>query len=86
MGMILSDRSRRWVSLAAVFTNAVNLKGVTGGGVMVSASDLLLQVVHFLGEEFHGTAALRADHMMMATPVVLVLITGDAIMEGDFAG
>ena len=72
--------------LAAILTNAINLEGVAGGGVVVSASDFLLQLVHFMGKEFHRTAAFGADHMVMAAPVVLVLVAGNAIVESDFAG
>lgn len=52
----------------------------------MSASDFLFQLIHFPGKEFHGTAALRANHMVMTAPVVLVFEAGNAIVEGDFAG
>jgi hypothetical protein len=59
---------------------------VAGGGVVVPAADFLLQLVHFARKKFHRTAALGADHVVMAAPVVLVLVAGDAVVEGDFAG
>ncbi len=59
---------------------------MTGRSVIVSTAYFLLQLIHFVGKEFHRTAALRANHVVMAAAVVLVLITGNAIVEGDFAG
>lgn len=81
----LSDRQRR-ISPAALLADAIDLKGVARGRIMVPAPDFLLQVVHFPREKFHRTAALGADHMMMAAPVVLMLVAGDAVMERNFAG
>src|SRR5258708_40177344 len=54
--------------------------------VVVSATYFLLQLIHFARKEFHRTAAFGANHVVMAAAVVLVLVTGDAIVEGDFAG
>jgi hypothetical protein len=70
---------------AAVLANAVNLEGVTGRRVVVSAPDFLLQLVHIAGKKFHRTPAFGTDHMVMAAPVVLMLVARDAIVEGDFA-
>jgi hypothetical protein len=39
--------------LAAVFADTINLKRVPGGGVVVPAADLLLQLVNFTGEKLH---------------------------------
>ncbi len=86
MGMNSSGRPRRSVFLATVLANAINLESMTGGCVVMSASDLLLQLLHFPGKEFHRTAAFGADHVVMAPPVVLMLIAGNAIVESDFAG
>ncbi len=80
-----SDRQGR-ISLAAFLANTIDLKGVAGGRIMVPAPDLLLKVIHFSREKFHRTAALRANHMMMAAPVVLVLVPSNAVMKRDFAG
>jgi hypothetical protein len=62
------------------------LESVTGGSVIVSVSDFLLQLLHFAGKKLHRTAALGADHVVMAAPVVLMLIPGDPIVESDLAG
>lgn len=53
---------------------------------MVLASDLLLDFSDFLGEKFDRGAALGAHHVVMTAAVVLMFITGDAVVEGDFAG
>jgi len=53
---------------------------------MVPASDLLLELSHFLGEKLDRRSALSTHHVMMAAAIVLVFITGDAIMKGNFAG
>ena len=39
-----------------------------------------------LGKEFDRTAAIGADHVVMAAAVVLVLVACDAVVESDFAG
>lgn len=83
--MVVSDYLARLL-LAAIFAHPVDLKGVAGGGVMVLASDLLLQVVHFGREKFYRTAALGTHHVMVAAPVVLVFEARNAIVKGDFAG
>src|SRR6266446_8836272 len=83
--MILSDRPSI-VLFAAVLANTINLEGVTGRGVVVSAADFLLQLIHFAGKELHRTPAFGADHVVMAAAVVLMLVAGDAVVEGDFAG
>ena len=70
--------------LSAVFADAVDLEGVASGLVMIFAPDLLFELVYLRREKFDGAAALGADHMMMAAPVVLVLVTGNAIMKGNF--
>jgi len=74
------------VLLAAVFANSINLKRVAGGEVVISTADLLLELTDFLGKELDGTATAGADHVVMAAAVVLVLVAGDAIVEGDFTG
>src|ERR1044071_2322241 len=74
------------VLFAAVFANPVNLEGVAGGEVLVFVSDLLLEASDFLRKEFHRTAALGADHVVMAAPIVLVLVAGNAVVKGHLAG
>ncbi len=56
------------------------------GFVLIAAADFLLKMVHFRGKELDGTAALRANHVMVAAAVVLMLVAGDAIVKSDFAG
>ena len=68
-----------------VFTQAVDLEGVPRGGVVMFATDLLFQPVDLRRKEFHRTAALRTHHVMMAAAVVLMLITGDAVVKSHFA-
>ena len=86
MASIPSDGPRPAIFLAAIFANSIDLESVAGGGVAVSTAYFLLQLIHFVGEKFHGTAALGADHMMMAAPIVLMLVAGDAVVERDLAG
>jgi hypothetical protein len=74
------------VLFAAVFADSINLKSVAGREVVILAADFLLELADFLGKEFDRTAAVGADHVMMAAAIVLVLVAGDAVMEGDFAG
>ena len=74
------------VLLTAVFTDTVDLEGVAGCQVMIFAANLLLEFADFLGEEFDGTPATGADHVVMAAPVVLVFVTRNAVVEGDLAG
>ena len=52
----------------------------------MAAADFLLQLIYFPRKKFHGTAALGADHVVMAAAVVLVLVAGNAVVEGDFTG
>ena len=72
--------------IAAFFANAVDLKGMAGGHVTVLASDLLFDFSNLLREKFHRCAALRAHHVVVTAPVVLVLVARDAVMKGNFAG
>ena len=74
------------VLLAAVFADSIDLKGVPGSEVVIFAADLLLEAPYFLRKEFNRTAAAGADHVVMAAAIVLVLVAGNAVVEGDFAG
>ena len=74
------------VLFAAVFANPINLKSVPGGEVVIFAADFLLELADLLGKEFDRTATVGADHVVMAATVVLVLVAGDAVVEGNFAG
>ena len=59
---------------------------MAGGDVVVFASDLAFELAYFLREKFHGTAAVGADHVVMAAAIVLVFVSSDAVVKGDFAG
>src|SRR5438270_10335923 len=75
-----------WRFLATLFAHTINLEGVAASLVVVFATDLLLQFIHFRREELNRAAAVGADHVVMAAAVVLVLITRDAVVKGHFAG
>lgn len=72
--------------LAAVFTDAIDLEVVTGSVKMIFAANFFFQLAHLRGEKLNGRAALRADHVMMAAPVELMLIAGHAVWEWNSAG
>jgi hypothetical protein len=59
---------------------------MAGGGVVVAAADFQFDLIDLAGKELDRTAAFGADHVVMAATIVLVLIAGNAIVEGDFAG
>lgn len=54
--------------------------------VVVFPADFLFQLFKFRGEEFHRRATFGADHVVVSAAVVLVLVAGDAVVEGDFGG
>lgn len=70
---------------SAVLTNAVNLECVTGRQVMVLAPDFLFDFSDFWQKKLDRSPALRANHVMVTSSVVLVLEAGDPIVEGDLA-
>jgi hypothetical protein len=74
------------VLLAAVFANSINLKGVASGDVVVFVSDFLFELADLLGKKFDRTATAGANHVVMAAPVVLVLVAGNAVVERNFTG
>jgi hypothetical protein len=74
------------VLFAAVFANSINLEGVASGEVAVFAAYFLLEAADILREKFDRTAAVGADHVVMAATVVLVLVAGNTVVEGDLAG
>jgi hypothetical protein len=53
---------------------------------MIPAAYLLLELANLLREEFHGTPALGADHVVVAAAIVLMFVASDAIVKSDFAG
>ena len=72
--------------LATVFADTVDLECVATGLVVVFAANLLLEFIDFRREEFDRTSAVGADHVMVAATVVLMLVSGNAVVKGDFAG
>ena len=80
-----------WVGLVlqatvflAVLTEAIDLKGVATGHVMVLAADFLFDLADLWRKELHRSTASGADHVVMAAAVVLVLVASDAIVKRDF--
>lgn len=71
---------------AAFFTDTVDLKGMSGGEIVIFTADFLFQLAHLLGKELDRTAAFGTNHVMMTAAIVLVLVTRNAIVKGDFAG
>ena len=72
--------------LLTFLANTVDLEAVAGGNVPVLAADLLLDAFDVGREKFHRAAAMGTDQMMMIASLVLVFVTGDAVLEGDLAG
>jgi len=81
-----NSASIRLLRIAAFFANAVNLKGVACRNVMMLAADFLFDLSDFLGEKLDRRTAFGADHVVMIAAVVLMLVAGDAVVEGDLAG
>ena len=74
------------ILFAAIFADTVDLESVAGGEVVILLADLLFQLTNLLRKKFHRTAAFRANHVMVAAPVVLMFVASDAIMKGHFTG
>jgi hypothetical protein len=79
------DDSPSIVFPSAIFAHTINLKSVAGGYVMVLVSNFVFDFPDFLREKFHRSSTFRAHHVVMTTPVVLVFVTRNAIVKGDFA-
>jgi len=79
------DDSPSIVFLSAIFAHSINLKSVAGGYVMVLVPNFVFNFPDFLREKFHRSSTFGTDHMVMTTPVVLMFITRNAIVKGDFA-
>ena len=71
--------------MPAFLADTVNLEKMASGNKMVLTPDLLLHAIHFRGKELDRSAAFRTDHVVMAAPVVLVFITGYAILKRHHA-
>ena len=80
------DNSPAIALLSAVLTNAINLECVSGRQVMVLASDFLFDLSDFWQKKLDRSPALRANHVMVTSSVVLVLEARDPIVKGDLAG
>lgn len=84
---MISDEFAAGVSLLlAIVAGPVDLEAVAGGEVVVFLADLAFQVFQFGGKEFHRASALGTDHVVVSAAVVLMFVTRDAVMEGDFTG
>lgn len=83
---LLESRLNRLLFPLALFADAIDLERVARGGIPVFAAYLLLEPLNFWREEFDGAAAFGADHVVMTTAVVLVLVPGDTVLELNRAG
>jgi hypothetical protein len=72
--------------LAAVLAETIDLKCVAGGIEVILAANFLFQLAHLGGEELDGNSAAGANHVVMATAVELMFVTGYAVVKSDFAG
>lgn len=72
--------------LAAVFTYAVDLEVVAGRVKVIFTADVLFNLGYFGRKELDGSAAVGADHVMVVTPVELVLIARHAVRKRNSAG
>src|SRR5579864_7644146 len=82
----MGSGSLRASRLAAVFTDPVNLKGMTSGVKMIPAANFLFQLSYFRRKEFDRSPAIGTHHMMMAAAVELVLVAGHSVMKSHLAG
>jgi len=72
------------VVLTTVLAQAVNLEGVACGFVVMLAPDLLLKPIDFRREELNRTSTSGTDHVMVATAIVLMLVTRNTVVKGNF--
>ena len=72
--------------LSALGADAVNLKGVAGCQVVVLAPNFLFHFSNLGRKKFHRCATLGANHMVMAPPIVLMFVAGDAVVKRHRAG
>ena len=59
---------------------------MAGGHVAVLTANFLFDFSDSFRKEFNRGAALGANHMVMASAVVLVLIPGDAVVKSNLTG
>lgn len=79
----------RWISavfFSAVIANSINLESVAGGQVVMLSANFLFYFSNLGGEKLHRSTALRAHHVVMIASVVLVLVTGDTVVESHLTG
>ncbi len=69
-----------------MLADPVDLKSMPRRKVVILEADLLFELSDFLGKKLDGTPALRANHVVVAAAIVLMLVAGDAVVEGNFAG
>ncbi len=81
-----SESAYRLTLDVALFAKPINLEGVAGGEVVILLANFLLELSHFLREEFNRASALSAYHVVMATTVVLVLVARNAVVKCHFTG
>ena len=74
------------VFLAAGFAHSIDLERVACGQIVILAADFLFKVPHLLREKLDRASTFRANHVVMAAAIVLVLIAGNAVVKGYLAG
>src|ERR1035437_7747064 len=72
--------------LLASLAYTVDLESVARRQVLVLAANFLLNAFDVAREELHRAAAFGANHVMMVAAIVLLFITGHAVIESNFAG
>ena len=83
---VKSSGSSGRVLFPTVFADAVDLKGVAGGVKVIAAADVFFQLPYFGRKEFNRDSAVGTNHVVVAAAVELVLVAGNAIVEGNFTG
>jgi hypothetical protein len=71
--------------LPAIFADAVNLKRMSRGHVVMLSPYRLFKLAYFGRKKLYGSSALGAHHVMVAAAIVLVLVSRNAVMKRDFA-
>src|ERR1035437_9862001 len=72
--------------LLAPLAYTVDLESVARRQVLVLAANFLLNAFDIARKELHRAAAFGANHVMMVAAIVLLFITGHAVIESNFAG
>jgi hypothetical protein len=74
------------VLLTTGLAHSIYLEGVARGQIVIFAANFLLQVPHLLREKLDRTSTFRANHVVMAAAVVLMLVAGNAVVKRHFTG